>query len=78
MGSLKIVNPRGQTVLQEHEEGETISSLITRCNEAMGKMSNSNPHKVLIHDCALAMRQLCDQMWEMEAKIKALEAPVIN
>jgi len=44
----------------------SISELIIQCNEAMSVMSQHNPHKMLIFNCAVALRQLTDRLYELE------------
>lgn len=46
----------------------SISELITACNEAGAKMSNSNDHRHLVMNCAWAMRQLVDRLDAYESK----------
>jgi hypothetical protein len=53
-----------KTVPQPKEQ--TISDLITECQDAASKMSVTNPHKLLLLNCCSALGQLCDRLWEHE------------
>lgn len=44
----------------------SVSDLIRGCNDAMQKMGNGNPHKILIFNCAAALRQLVDRLDKLE------------
>lgn len=46
----------------------SISTLITECNDAVAKLSINHPHKRLIFNCAVAMRQLVDRLAFYEDK----------
>lgn len=52
----------------------SISDLITQCNDAVQKMSANNPHKILMFNCALALRQLVDKL-EGSAEVSNQVAP---
>lgn len=47
----------------------TVSELIEKCNFAMCRMSNKNPHKLLLHMCASAMKQLSDRLYKLEQRV---------
>lgn len=53
-------------------EGRPISigELTHRCNDAAGKMSNTNPHKLLFLNCGYALQQLFHYIEQLEAKAK--------
>lgn len=42
------------------------SEVIERCNEAVRKMSKTNPHRFLIFICASMIRQLIDELEELK------------
>lgn len=43
-----------------------VADIITRCNDAMAKMSRTNPNRYLLYLCASALRQLTDRLAEYE------------
>jgi hypothetical protein len=45
---------------------ETIETLIADCKSAMRRMSPHNPHRLLLHNCTLAPKQLCDRLYALE------------
>ncbi len=49
-----------------HYRQLSVSDLISQCNDAVGKMGVNNPHKILIYNCALCMRQLVDRLEKHE------------
>lgn len=49
-----------------HAEQMSVTDLIMACNRAIGKMSVGNPHKLLLLNCAMAMRQLVDRLAKYE------------
>lgn len=40
----------------------SVTDLITECNESAAKMSVHNSHRVLLMNCAYALRQLVDRL----------------
>lgn len=46
----------------------SISDLIEQCNEAIRHMSGNNPHKLLLFNCGMALRQLADRLYEKDEK----------
>jgi len=44
----------------------SVSELITRCAEASKLMSRTNPHRVLLWNCAFALRQLVERIDRLE------------
>ena len=56
--------------VREERPQISVSDLIEKCNFAMSRMSNKNPHKHLFHMCASAIKQLADRLYQYEQKAK--------
>lgn len=55
-----------KVVVPEARGKVSISDLINQCNAAAAKMGTSNDHKLLLMNCAYAMRQLVDRLHKFE------------
>lgn len=62
MGKVLDLVERGKKKPESEWETTTASDVITRCNEASSKMSNTNPHKVVLLEAAYCIRQLVDRL----------------
>ena len=51
----------------------SISEIIHRCNDAIEKMSHTNPHRYLLYLCAFALSQLANRVDDLETKLAAAE-----
>jgi hypothetical protein len=49
----------------------SVADLIRHCNETASKMGSDNPNKVLLLNCAFAMKQLVDRLEFHESKTRA-------
>jgi hypothetical protein len=55
----------------EQVKGKVLSvgDLTRACNDAAGKMSNLNPHKLLLLNCAYALQQLVRRINELQDQL---------
>ena len=47
----------------------SVTEIIMRCNDAVEKMSHTNPHRYLLYLCASAIRQLVDRLEVYESTV---------
>jgi hypothetical protein len=50
----------------------SVGEIIMRCNDAIGKMSVTNPHRYLLHLCASALNQLVNRIEKLENPEKVM------
>lgn len=44
----------------------SVSDIINQCNEAASKMGANNDHRILLFNCAFALKQLVERLYALE------------
>lgn len=65
-----VPEPGPEPVPGIKEKVVSVGDLIRRCNDAAQRMSNGNPHKMLMLNCGYALHQLVGRVAKLEATLK--------